>query len=79
MKKQWLYDVGIEFKGDCGAYAYTYRDNKVIGADFNDSDNTCTLLFDDEDAFIAYLDYVDDMTDYDDMQFRWRCLNCKKY
>ena len=84
MKKQWLYNVGksIESKVDCAGYAYTYRDHKVIGADWDDSDNTCTIFFNDKDAFVKYLDYIDDQVDYDYFEMemsRWRCLNRKKY
>ena len=83
MKKQWVYYVGksIEYKVDCAAYAHTYADHKVIGADWNDSEKTCTIFFNDEDAFAKYPDYVGNYVDYDYMHenMRWRCLIRKKY
>ena len=79
MKKQWLYGVDEMSKVDCAAYADGYADHKVIGADWDESDKLCVIFFNDEDAFAKYLDYVNDQVDNDDMIFRWRCLNGKKY
>ena len=87
MKKEWLLrtDIvagsgsSIENKVDCATFAdYKYNiDHKVKGADWDDSDNTCTIFFNDEDAFVGYLDDVG--VAQVEAQTRWRCLNRKKY